>query len=37
MSDILRRKRLGRAAVLGSVLLALVCMMMFAAARLFVV
>jgi hypothetical protein len=36
MSDILRRKRLGRTALLGSVLLALVCMALFGAARFFV-
>jgi hypothetical protein len=35
-SDILRRKRLGRTALLGSVLLALVCMALFGAARFFV-
>lgn len=36
MSDILRRKRLGRTALLGSVLLALLCMALFGAARFFV-
>jgi hypothetical protein len=36
MSDILRRKRLGRTALLGTALLALVCMALFGVARLFV-
>jgi hypothetical protein len=36
MSDSLRRKRLGRAALLGSVLLALAAMALFGAARYFV-
>jgi hypothetical protein len=35
MSDILRRKRLGRTALLGSVLLALACMALFGVVRLF--
>jgi hypothetical protein len=35
MSDILRRKRLRRIAFLGSVLLTLVCMALFGAARFF--
>jgi hypothetical protein len=37
MSDILRRKQLRRTALLGSVLLMLVCMALFGAARFFVV
>jgi hypothetical protein len=36
MSDILRRKRLRRTALLGSILLVLVCMALFGAARFFV-
>jgi hypothetical protein len=36
MSDSLRRKRLGRTALLGSVLLALAAMVLFGAARYFV-
>jgi hypothetical protein len=36
MSDTLRRNRLRRTALLGSALLTLVCMAVFAVARLFV-
>jgi uncharacterized membrane protein YcjF (UPF0283 family) len=36
MSDTLRRKKLRRTALLGSAMLALVCMAIFAVARLFV-
>ncbi len=36
MGDSLRRKRLGRTALLGSVLLTLVAMVLFGAARYFV-
>jgi hypothetical protein len=35
MSDILRRRRLGRTALFGSVLMALACMALFAFVRFF--